>query len=378
MTSLMPVQDVDESEDTVPALLFIPDISGFTRFVNSVKIKHSHNLIADLLEIIIEANVLGMELCEIQGDAVLFYKVGDPPPVEDIVNQCKQIFLDFQNHLRIVESTSSALGTTLSDTNLTLKIVVHYGRVAITQIREHTKLMGKDVIIAHRLLKNDIHGEEYVLLSEQYLQTQDEKKLRSCFAWTQLQNGASAYEYLGEVRYKFAFLTPLRLLITTIKPFEYKKNYPNAISARTKIEAPARFVLRIIRNLRLKPAWMVGMSAVHYDTTKADRTNPNYKCDLNRGQIDLQAVQTDESPERIVYIEKVANFRIYPNSMLFYYLRENEDQHTILTIEFHYSRVSVGRRFGSFFGKRRMRIFLGKSILQLKELCERLCVRKVQ
>jgi hypothetical protein len=373
----MPVQDTDELEDTVPALLFIPDISGFTRFVNSVKIKHSHNLIADLLEIIIEANILGMELCEIQGDAVLFYKVGDPPPVGQLVSQCKQIFLDFQNYLRIVERNTAALGNQLSESHLTLKIVVHYGRVAVTQIREHTKLMGKDVIIAHRLLKNDIHGEEYVLLSEGYLQTQHPEQVKSSFSWTRLHHGRSQYEHLGEVQYQYAFLTPLRLLMTTIKPFEYKKIYPNILSTRTKIEAPVQFVLRILQNFRLKPHWMVGMTAVHYDTTKANRINPSYKCDLNRGQIDLQPVQTDESPERIVYIEKVSQFRIYPNSMLFYYLRQNEDGHTILTIDFHYSRVLVGRRFHSFFGRRRMRIFLGKSIHRLKCLCEELFEKKM-
>lgn len=370
MSSLMPVQETDEHDDTVLALLFIPDISGFTRFVNRAKIKASHNLIAELLEIIIEANILDMELCEIQGDAVLFYKVGDPPPIDQIASQCKQIFLDFQNYLKIVERNPIVLGTNFTASDLTLKVVVHYGRVAITQIREHTKLMGKDVIIAHRLLKNDIRGEEYVLLSEDYLRTQPEEELQASFSWTILEEGASEYEYLGEVPYRYAFLTPLRLLMTTISPFEYKKIFPNTILARQKIEVPLPFMLRIIRNFRLKPCWMVGVSAVHYDTSKANRIAPAYKCDLNRGQIDLQAVQTDQTPERVVYIEKVANFRIYPNSLLFYYLRQNEDGHTLLTIEFHYSRVSVGRRFHSFFGKRRMRIFLGKSIQKLKALCE--------
>src|SRR5688572_29750261 len=86
-------------DDTQPALLFIPDISGFTKFVNETGIQTSRNLIADLLEIIIEANILDMSLSEIQGDAVLFYRLGEPPSVQEVINQCKQIFLDFQNYL---------------------------------------------------------------------------------------------------------------------------------------------------------------------------------------------------------------------------------------------------------------------------------------
>ena len=37
-------------------LIFIPDISGFTRFVNEVEIDHSRHIIQELLEVIINSN----------------------------------------------------------------------------------------------------------------------------------------------------------------------------------------------------------------------------------------------------------------------------------------------------------------------------------
>ncbi|MEP6596181.1 MAG: hypothetical protein ABJA71_09540 [Ginsengibacter sp.] len=46
-------------------LLFIPDISGFTRFVNEVEIEHSRFIIQQLLEVLIKANDLGLEISEI-------------------------------------------------------------------------------------------------------------------------------------------------------------------------------------------------------------------------------------------------------------------------------------------------------------------------
>ena len=110
-------------DDTQPALIFIPDISGFTRFVNETGIQTSRNLIADLLEIIIEANILDMTLTEIQGDAVLFHRLGEPPTVQEVINQCKQIFLDFQNYLKIMErDRRSEMGASLSVSNLTLTV----------------------------------------------------------------------------------------------------------------------------------------------------------------------------------------------------------------------------------------------------------------
>lgn len=192
--------------DTTPALIFIPDISGFTKFVNETGIQISRNLIADLLEIIIEANILDMTLAEIQGDAILFYRLGDPPTVQEIINQCKQIFLDFQNYLKIVQrDTGTELGASLSDSQLTLKIVVHYGQISVTNIRDYIKLMGKDMIVAHRLLKNNIAGDEYVLLSEDYLKTQPEESIKPNFSWTQLRSGFTNYEHLGDIYYRYAY-----------------------------------------------------------------------------------------------------------------------------------------------------------------------------
>ena len=40
-------------------LLFIPDISGFTRFVNETEIEHSRLIIQELLELLINANQIG-------------------------------------------------------------------------------------------------------------------------------------------------------------------------------------------------------------------------------------------------------------------------------------------------------------------------------
>ncbi|UOQ78725.1 DUF2652 domain-containing protein [Hymenobacter sp. 5516J-16] len=199
-----------------PALLLIPDISGFTRFIEESGSVQAPFLVADLLEILIEANTLNLQVNEIQGDAVLFYRLGPPPPVAELVRQCRRIYLDFQNYLRIVaRDTGSELAAALHELALTLKIVVHYGRVSVARIREYTKLMGRDVIVVHRLLKNNITGSEYILLSEGYLATQDPAALRQAFSWTRLLPGATYYEYLGETPYHYASLSPLRLLLNS-------------------------------------------------------------------------------------------------------------------------------------------------------------------
>ncbi|MGV3538911.1 MAG: DUF2652 domain-containing protein [Rufibacter sp.] len=364
-----------EADDSQPALLFIPDISGFTRFMYENGVRYSRNLIADLLEIIIEANIINMELCEIQGDAILFYKLGDPPAIDAIVSQCKQIFLDFQNYLKIMQRDRALPSPQLSENKLTLKIVVHYGRISITQIRDFTKLMGTDVIVAHRLLKNNIEGAEYVLLTEEYLKTQSPVAVEKSFSWSQLKVGVNQYEHLGEVQYRYAFLTPLRLLVTDPEAEHTHENYPNTFCLKAKITAPEELVLRVLQNYRLKPMWMHKVKRVQYDTKKINRIGTNYLCEMEKGgSIEMQTLQCRKTESRIEFIEKIANFKMFPNSLLFFYLQQAGEQ-TLVTLEFHYSRVSVGDYFYDVFGRKQLKGYMKTSLSQFKKLCEKLAKR---
>ncbi|MDN4163500.1 DUF2652 domain-containing protein [Nocardioides abyssi] len=49
---------------------------------------------------------------------------------------------------------------------LRLKFVAHVGEVATQTIRQRRKLVGIDVILVHRMLKNSVSIPEYVLMSE--------------------------------------------------------------------------------------------------------------------------------------------------------------------------------------------------------------------
>ncbi|MDB5231429.1 MAG: hypothetical protein JWN76_2234, partial [Chitinophagaceae bacterium] len=49
--------------------------------------------------------------------------------------------------------------------NLTLKVITHYGEFKEYKIRNFRKLIGKDIIIAHQLLKNNISNHEYWLIT---------------------------------------------------------------------------------------------------------------------------------------------------------------------------------------------------------------------
>ena len=85
-------------------LIFIPDISGFTRFVNQTEIEHSRYIIEELLETIINSNQLGLKVSEIEGDAILFYKFGDPQKCRNWFNRLKRCSLNFTGRSAIMNS----------------------------------------------------------------------------------------------------------------------------------------------------------------------------------------------------------------------------------------------------------------------------------
>ncbi|HEX7927821.1 MAG TPA: DUF2652 domain-containing protein, partial [bacterium] len=53
---------------------------------------------------------------------------------------------------------------------LRIKAILHYGEVAVKQVRQFQELAGTSVIIAHRLLKNSVQKDEYILVTEAFEQ----------------------------------------------------------------------------------------------------------------------------------------------------------------------------------------------------------------
>jgi hypothetical protein len=192
------------------ALIFIPDISGFTKFVTECEINHSNQIISNLINIILNSNLLELKLSEIEGDAVLFYLKGTPPKKEEIIQQSKRIFIDFHTHLKAMEKNFFCkCGSCKTASNLTLKFIAHYGVCKEVPIHHSTKLIGSDVILAHRLLKNNVPETEYILLSENYLKRQHSKSTIE-EEWVDIKSNIENFENFGEIRTKYIPLSPLK------------------------------------------------------------------------------------------------------------------------------------------------------------------------
>ncbi|NAY91747.1 DUF2652 domain-containing protein [Muricauda sp. JGD-17] len=194
-----------------PTLLCIPDISGFTKFMSDVNFELTSKVIPSLLNKVIYSNTLNLKVSEIEGDAVLFFSKGSLPSFSELVDQCNTFYTGFYKQLHLLQKAYASNHQAFEIPRiLGLKIILHYGdEIVMTQVGNRIKLLGEDVIIAHRLLKNNVEEDEYLLISDQLLQCYDEKSAEEEFDWGTLRKGSMAYEHIGELKYHYIPLSPL-------------------------------------------------------------------------------------------------------------------------------------------------------------------------
>ncbi|MEM8848155.1 MAG: DUF2652 domain-containing protein, partial [Bacteroidota bacterium] len=148
------------------SLLFIPDISGYTKFIQTTEIEHSQHVISELLEILINANTQKLQLAEIEGDALFFYKENEVPSQENLLAQIETMFSAFYSHLKRLEKYRICpCNACATAPNLQLKIIAHTGNLSHIEVHGRRKPFGEQVIEAHRLLKNSVESDNYALIS---------------------------------------------------------------------------------------------------------------------------------------------------------------------------------------------------------------------
>jgi hypothetical protein len=345
-------------------LLFIPDISGFSRFINETEIDHSRLIIQELLEILINANHLGLEISEIEGDAILFYKFGSPPELKDLYQQVEAMFLDFHRNLVAYERRRYCqCNACLSAINLTLKVITHYGEFTDYSVKNFRKLIGRDIIVAHQLLKNDIPQHEYWLITNNLSVSQplDFKNLEWISSTKQTDGGEISFQYaqLGNLKNEIQAEMPARTSLDKMsKMFSVQREFDTDII--TLFHATGDFQYR--------SRWVEGVEGVDELTHYLPRVGMKCKVITKNRTSFIYSTDFYYTDNKIEFSERDEN----KTMCLQYTLESIRPKRTKLTLDYYVEKAFFSQIAFRIFQKIRVEELYTRSIKNLDSLVAQL------
>jgi len=152
--------------------LVLADIGGYTSYLAGVELEHSHDILADLLGMVTEGLCPPLRLAKLEGDAVFCVSpAGEAVEGERMLGALASTYMSFARRRRTVALSSSCRCEACRRTpELELKFCAHHGSFVEHEVAGSRELVGSDVILAHRLLKNTVtekHGlRGYALLTD--------------------------------------------------------------------------------------------------------------------------------------------------------------------------------------------------------------------
>lgn len=171
---ISPKRDTQVDSEPQAVLLMIADISGYTQFMlaNQRDLAHSQVVLTELAATLIRAVEIPLEISKLEGDAIFMYVVKRNDEEWDrikgnISDKLIEFGLIFREKLReLNHSNLCDCGACQHLDRLRLKIVVHSGKAVFYEIRGAKEVAGVDVILVHRLLKNSLPHDEYIMMTE--------------------------------------------------------------------------------------------------------------------------------------------------------------------------------------------------------------------
>lgn len=186
------------TSETQHGYLVIADISGYTSFVAGTELEHAQEILSDLLETICEDIESLLTIHKLEGDAVFAYapeeKITRGETILELVESTYAAFRDRQTNIK--RATTCTCNACRNIPSLDLKFIAHHGDYIIQHVREIKEMVGSDVNLVHRLLKNHVADatgwKAYALFTERSLEHMG-MQLENAFPQVE------SYEHLGEM-----------------------------------------------------------------------------------------------------------------------------------------------------------------------------------
>jgi hypothetical protein len=136
----------------------ITDISGYTEYLTESELDHAHETLQGLFDAQLEHIKFPLKISGFRGDAVFMYTpetcfVNPQSFIETLEN----LYIVFSDTLRQMQfNTTCQCRACKNIGKLDLKMCIHYGEYLVQKLGDREELLGADVIVPHRMLKNNV------------------------------------------------------------------------------------------------------------------------------------------------------------------------------------------------------------------------------
>ncbi len=140
-----------------PTCFLIADISGYTGYLADVELDHAQDILADLIGAVVTALRPNFRLAKLEGDAAFTFAAVEAIDGSMLLDTIERCYFGFRRRRRDVrQATSCECNACSRIPDLDLKFVVHNGKAIVQRVAGRQELLGSDVIVVHRLLKNEV------------------------------------------------------------------------------------------------------------------------------------------------------------------------------------------------------------------------------
>ena len=185
--------------------LLIADVTGYTMFLSQSELEHAQEIMSSLLELLISHTKPPLALSRTAGDAVISYALtstGSSPTLQGqtFVELLEDTYVAFRRTIEsMVLNNTCRCAACANVAALDLKFFVHHGVFGLQNLGGHVELIGSDVNLIHRLLKNSIVETTGIRAYTVYSAAAVEA-LGLGEMTTAMSPHVEQYDHLGEVR----------------------------------------------------------------------------------------------------------------------------------------------------------------------------------
>jgi uncharacterized protein DUF2652 len=179
----------------------LTDISGYTEFLTRSELDHAQDALQNLFDVQLAHIKHPFVISGFRGDAIFLYvpETNFCEP-QTILEALENLYFVFAETLRqMIYNTTCTCRACQNMARLDLKMVIHYGEYVIQKLGDREELLGADVIIPHRMLKNNVIEqtgiESYALFSDAAAEASKLSEL----AYPLIAH-SEVYAHIGEVK----------------------------------------------------------------------------------------------------------------------------------------------------------------------------------